>query len=243
MYVFLNNTGMTYVLLVLLGLVVGSFVSAITYRIPRGLGFIKGRSFCDSCKKELRWFDNIPLFSFLFYGGAARCCGKKISIRYPLIEIVTLLGVVVVWFLSSSFVFIVLYLLTLTILIIDLEHQFIPDELSFAVLILFLLVSNNPLFSGLFAGFLCAFLLLLIHLITHGRGMGLGDVKLAIALGMWLGLERGFTWLMASFILGGIVAAFLLVLKKAKLKSKIAFGPFLIIAFWIVFLTLLKMNL
>src|SRR3989339_1541952 len=104
MYVFLNNTGMTYVLLVLLGLVIGSFVSAITYRIPKELGFVKGRSFCDSCKKELRWFDNIPLFSFLFYLGKSRCCGKKISIRYPLIEIVSLIGVVAIWFLSSSFV-------------------------------------------------------------------------------------------------------------------------------------------
>ena len=234
---------MNYVLLVLLGLVVGSFVSAITYRIPRGLGFVKGRSFCDNCKKELRWFDNIPLFSFLFYGGAARCCKKRISIRYPLIELATLLGVVVVWFLSSSLVIVVLYLLTLTVLIIDLEHQYIPDELSFVILLLFLLTGYNPLFSSLFAGLICAFLLLVIHLFTRGRGMGLGDVKLAIALGTWLGLEKGFTWLMTSFILGGIVAFFLLILRKAKLKTKIAFGPFLIIAFWIIFFNIVRLSL
>lgn len=234
---------MTYVLLVLFGLVLGSFISAITYRIPRGLGFIKGRSFCDSCKKELRWFDNIPLFSFLFYGGIARCCKKRISIRYPLIELTTLLGVVVIWFLSSNLVFVVLYLLTLTILIIDLEHQFIPDELSFAVLLFFFLTSYNPLFSSLFTGFLCAFLLLLIHLFTRGRGMGLGDVKLSIALGTWLGLEKGLTWLMTSFILGGIIATFLLILRKAKLKTKLAFGPFLIVAFWIIFFNIVKLNL
>lgn len=234
---------MTYALLVLLGLVLGSFISAITYRIPRGLGFVKGRSFCDSCKKELRWFDNIPLFSFLFYGGSARCCGKKISIRYPLIELATLLGVVVVWFLSSSLAIVVLYLLTLTILIIDLEHQYIPDELSFVILLLFLLTSHNLLFSGLFAGFICAFLLLLIHLATRGRGMGLGDVKLAIALGAWSGLEKGLTWLMTSFILGGIVSTFLLILKKAKLKTKVAFGPFLIVAFWIIFFNVVRLSL
>ncbi len=64
--------------------------------------------------------------------------------------------------------------------------------------------------------------------------MGLGDVKLAIPLGLWLGLERGITWLILPFILGGIVASILLILKRAKLKTKIAFGPFLIIAFWIV---------
>ena len=243
MYVFLNNTGMTYVLLVLLGLVIGSFVSAITYRIPKELGFVKGRSFCDSCKKELRWFDNIPLFSFLFYLGKSRCCGKKISIRYPLIEIASLIGVVAIWLLSSNIIFIVLYLLTLTILVIDLEHQIIPDELSLIIFLLFLVTSNIPLFPSLFISFLCAFLLLLIHLITRGRGMGLGDVKLAIALGAWLGFEKGLTWLMMSFILGGIVASFLLILRKAKFKSKIAFGPFLIIAFWIMFLTSIKINL
>lgn len=66
--------------------------------------------------------------------------------------------------------------------------------------------------------------------------MGLGDVKLAIALGAWLGFERGLTWLMTAFILGGIISFFLLLLNKAKLKSKIAFGPFLIIAFWIILL-------
>ncbi|KKP48047.1 MAG: Type 4 prepilin-like protein leader peptide-processing enzyme [Candidatus Woesebacteria bacterium GW2011_GWA1_33_30] len=221
-------------LLTLLGLVLGSFISAITYRIPRGLGFIKGRSFCDNCKKSLSWFDNIPLFSFLWYRGNSRCCNQKISIRYPLIEIASVLGII---FLYPNFVLILLFLLTFSILIIDIEHQIIPDELSWLVLFFSLLSPiSYPLFSSLFAGFFSSLLLLTLYLITRGKGMGLGDVKLSIALGMWLGVEKSMTWLMTAFIIGGIVAGVLLLLKRANLKTKIAFGPFLIIAFWIVLL-------
>lgn len=219
-------------LLILLGLVIGSFVSAVTYRIPRDLGFVKGRSFCDSCKKELRWSDNIPLISFLCFAGKSRCCQKKISIRYPLIEIASAIGII---FLSP--IHYVLFVLALCIFVIDLEHQIIPDELSWLLLLYALCFMPYGLvhtpYINLFAGFFLSLLLLILYLVTGGRGMGLGDVKLAIPLGLLLGLEKGLVWLMLSFILGGIVAGYLLVLKKANLKTKIAFGPFLIVAFWI----------
>jgi len=224
---------MTISLLLVIGLIIGSFVSVVTYRIPKNLGFIYGRSFCDNCKKELRWYDNIPLFSYLYYFGRSRCCNKKISIRYLLIELASAFGVVVIWILTNNYIFLVLYLISLTIFIIDLEHQIIPDELAWLILLLGLI---NFSFVNIFAGFFLSLLLLTLYLTTSGRGMGLGDVKLAIPLGLWLGFSKGLTWLMLSFIMGGIVATVLLLLKKAKLKTKIAFGPFLILAFWIVLL-------
>lgn len=233
MYVYLSS-------LFILGLIIGSFISAITYRIPRNLGFIKGRSFCDSCKAELSWYDNIPLFSFLLYHGRSRCCGKKISIRYPLIELVTALGFVVLYSVLGFSILLTTYylllILTLSILIIDLEHQIIPDELSWLILLLGLFTVHRSLFTSLFSAFFFSLLLLALYLATKGRGMGLGDVKLAIPIGLWLGLEKGMIWLMLSFISGGIVASVLLLLKKAKLKTKIAFGPFLIFAFWLTLL-------
>lgn len=242
MFVFLNNVGMEiypmFTLLGLLGLVIGSFVSVVSYRIPRSLGFVSGRSFCDTCKKELKWYDNLPLFSFLLYRGKSRCCGKKISLRYPLIEFTSALGAVLLYFQFSLFEFITLYALfsiLLIILVIDIEHQIIPDELIWLTLFLGLLFYNHQsLFSNLFPAFFLSLMLLTLFLMTKGRGMGLGDVKLAIPLGLFLGLEKGIYWLMTSFILGGITASILLVLKRATLKTKIAFGPFLIIAFWIV---------
>mgnify|MGYP001605811279 FL=1 len=224
MFVYLSS-------LFIFGLIIGSFISALTYRIPRNLDFIKGRSFCDSCKKNLFWYDNIPLFSYLFYLGKSRCCNKKISIRYPLIELTSAFGFVVLYLFSLSPIYYILYTISIAILVIDLEHQIIPDELSWFILLLGLI---NFSFQNVFSGFLFASVLLSLHLVTKGRGMGLGDVKLAIPLGLWLGLEKGLNWLMTSFILGGIVASILLLLGKAKMKTKIAFGPFLIVGFWII---------
>lgn len=234
MYAFLTSFYLFF-----LGLLFGSFVSAATWRIPRNISFVKGRSFCDSCKKNLYWYDNIPLFSYLFYLGKSRCCRKKISVRYPLIEITTALGFVVLYLLFNFSILLIIYcmllILTLSIFVIDFEHQIIPDELSWSILFLALL---NFSFSNIFSGFLAALFLLLLNLITKGRGMGLGDVKLAIGLGALLGLSSSYKWLIISFILGGIVGSILLLLRKANMKTKIAFGPFLIISFWMVILFL-----
>ena len=224
----------TYLILTLLGLLIGSFISAVTYRIPRGLGFVKGRSFCDNCKTNLRWYDNIPLFSFLLLGGKSNCCGQKISARYPLIEVTTAISFISLYLYSFSFIYYLLFTISLVIFVIDLEYQIIPDELSWFILLLGLILNFS--FVNIFAGFLFSLLLLILYLITAGRGMGLGDVKLAISLGVILGLKNGVTWIVTSFILGGIIASILLILKRAKLKTKIAFGPFLIFAFWLTLL-------
>lgn len=225
MFVFLSS-------LFILGLIIGSFISAVTYRIPRNLNFVYGRSFCDSCKKDLFWYDNIPLFSYIYYKGKSRCCSKKISIRYPLIELASAIGII-----TLSPIYYLLFILCLSIFVIDLEHQIIPDELTWLILLLGVIILNSSfLFLNLFSGFFFSLLLLTLYLVTKGRGMGLGDVKLAIPLGLMLGLSKGLTWLLLSFIIGGIVAVVLLLLKRAKLKTKIAFGPFLIVAFWITLL-------
>jgi leader peptidase (prepilin peptidase)/N-methyltransferase len=229
----MNETIIIHTLLGVLFLVIGSFISAVTYRIPRDIGFVKGRSFCDSCKKELYWYDNIPLISFLLYIGKSRCCNKNIPVRYPLIELFSAVGGLSVWLLFNNPVLVVLFFLTLTIFIIDLEYQIIPDELSWIVLVISLFGMMGTSFVFLFSGFICSLLLLSLNIITGGRGMGLGDIKLAIGLGVWFTLIDGLIWLTASFIIGGIVASILLILKRANLKTKIAFGPFLILGFWL----------
>lgn len=235
MFVFLSSVGVV-------GLVLGSYISALTYRLPRGMSNKIGRSFCDSCKKDLPWYVNIPIFSYLFLNGKSGCCGKKISIRYPLIELASMVGALYLFYTFSFLIalsYYLLFLTTLTIFVIDFEHQIIPDELSWLVLALVFLspiILHNELFIHLFAGFLFSAVLLFLHLITRGRGMGLGDVKLAIGMGVWLGLYKGLIWLFASFLTGGIIASILLLTGRAKLKQKIAFGPFLIIGFWIALL-------
>jgi len=121
----------------------------------------------------------------------------------------------------------ILFCIFEAIFIVDLEHQIIPDIFIFIGLaVLFL----NQTYSSLLAGFLAASFLLLIHLFTKGRGMGLGDVKFAVLGGAVVGLQLTFVWLFLAFLTGATVGIILILAEKAKIKDKIAFGPFLVIA-------------
>lgn len=220
------------VFLFVLGLVFGSFLSAVSWRIPKKISIAKGRSICPNCKHQIAWFDNIPLFSFLFLGGKCRNCKKPISPRYPLIELATGVGFLLIGF---QIFWLIIFCLLALIFIIDLEHQIIPDVLIFVgigiTFFYFLLLPNQySLFPSVFAGFLAALFLVLIHLATRGRGMGLGDVKFAVLGGMLTGLNLFLIWLFLAFLTGGLTGIILILGKKAGLKSKIAFGPFLVIA-------------
>lgn len=221
------------IILLFLGLATGSFLSAFTYRLPKRIQFLRGRSFCDRCKNKIDWYDNIPLFSYIFLKGKCRHCKKKISVRYPAIELIT----AVVFVLIGPNIFnLTLFLILFAIFIIDLEHQIIPDELTFIGLGLSIYnlqldcITSCAIYNSLFSGFLCASILLLIHLLTRGRGMGLGDVKFAVLGGSLVGLKLALPWLYLAFLTGGIIAIILILGGNKKLKDRIAFGPFLIAA-------------
>lgn len=221
---------MTILFLFLLGLVFGSFLGALTYRLPRKVSINDGRSKCPNCSKIIAWYDNIPVISFLILRGRCRNCKKEISVRYSLIELATAVTFVLI---GPNTVTLAIATILIAIFVIDLEHQLIFDELVFAglgVLIANLLILDSPLiFHYLLAGFLAANFLLFLNLITRGRGMGLGDVKLALLIGTFLGLNKFMPWLLMSFISGSVVGLFLIVTKKATIKQKVPFGPFLII--------------
>jgi leader peptidase (prepilin peptidase)/N-methyltransferase len=229
----------------IIGLVVGSFISALTWRFPRGESVLKGRSVCDNCKEKIAWFDNIPLLSFLILKGHCRHCRKSISIRYPLIEAATaFVFMVVFWLVAPDWIYF-LYLLILSVIlisifVIDLEHRIIPDDLVFTgygLVFLALFLSDNPLFfQHLFLGFSAALFLLLVHLITKGRGMGLGDVKFVLFGGTFFGWPLALIWLFVAFLTGAIVGIILIVLGMAKFGKQIAFSPFLVISFFIILL-------
>ncbi len=222
--------------LFVIGLSFGSFFAAFSYRIPNGISIIKGRSFCPRCKNPIKWFDNIPLISYLFLGGVCRHCRKRISSRYIFIELATGLTFYLVSFVAVDPVLLLFLLFIASILIlifiIDLEHQIIPDGLVFAAFLVtlakVLVFDNRFFFEAVFSGFLAALFLLLVHLFTKGRGMGLGDVKFAVFGGMFIGLRLLPIWLFVSFLSGAIVGIILILFKFSKLKDKIAFGPFLI---------------
>ncbi|OGM28441.1 hypothetical protein A2962_04770 [Candidatus Woesebacteria bacterium RIFCSPLOWO2_01_FULL_39_61] len=243
------------------GSVLGSFLSAYTYRLPRGISIISGRSRCPKCNKTIAWFDNIPILSYILLRGRCRHCHETISPRYPLIEVSCAVVFVLIYlFLAGGYcgnsnisaicswkhvlgVLSLPYITTLSLIfipifVIDLENQFIPDELVFISLLLsvfaILLSATNQIYLHFFSGFFVSSLLIFLNIITRGRGMGLGDAKLAISLGLVLGWRLTPAWFLLSFILGGAVGVILIIFGKASFGKHIAFGPFMITAFFIM---------
>lgn len=241
----------------ILGLVTGSFLGALTYRFPKGISIKKGRSFCPNCKTAIKWFDNIPLFSYLCLGGKCRNCHKNISLRYPVIEAVSGFLFVFVYTYACRigafselsclyqanfgllyFPFIILiFSFLLAIFVIDLEHQIIPDRLIYFLLLFIsfalLMFPGTVPFQHLASGFGASLFLLIIFLVTREKGMGLGDVKFALFAGTFLGWPQTIVWLFLSFLIGAVVGVFLILIKKASFGKHIPFGPFLVVSFFI----------
>jgi leader peptidase (prepilin peptidase)/N-methyltransferase len=173
-------------------------------------------------------------------------------LRYPVIEITTAIGFLIVWRHFCSFEYIcsqnipitlfyfLIFTLSLILLVIDWENQFLPDKMIFLLFILAVLMllfnGNTDIFAHLLTGFLLSSVLLILNLFTKGRGMGLGDVKLALALGVFFTLNYGLVWMFSAFLTGAIAGIILILSRKADLKTKVAFGPFLIVSFWFVIL-------
>lgn len=235
---------------------VGSFIGAYTYRKQKGISILSGRSFCPHCKAKILWFDNIPLLSFLLLKGRCRACGKKISKRYPVIELGTALlfliftvsivacpsgnnlNVLCTWqatFGSWAYPLVLgVISILLAIFIIDLESKIIPDEIVFFGILFvsaFYLVGRpNLIFKNFFVGFGASLFFLLVHLLTRGRGMGLGDVKFVILGGLILGWPLAAVWLFFAFSLGAVIGVVLILLKRAKFGQEIPFGPYLVVS-------------
>lgn len=238
-----------YLFLLLLGLVIGSFVGMLTYRLPRGLS-LRGRSFCDKCKKPIPWYENIPVFYYLWSRGTCGACGSKIHWRYPVIEVLTAVAFVSTGYLwlqpgaenvnlgvLSLLFFILLTTCYISLIVTDLEFQILPDEILLGLallLLLYLLLSPSPtLFVNILSGFSVFVFFLLLHILTRGRGMGFGDVKMVFVLGSLLGFPGVLVWLFLSFLTGALVGIILLLLGRAKLGRPVPFGPFLLASAWV----------
>ncbi|MCR4432849.1 MAG: prepilin peptidase [Caldiserica bacterium] len=230
------------ILAFLFGLILGSFLNSLIYRLPRGISIARGRSFCPNCGHELQAKDLVPLFSFLFLKGKCRYCRAPISWRYSLVEFLAGAGLFLLfWFYGFSVAFFqwaTLYLLLLPLIFIDLEHKLLPDALTIPGIIIglgFQIALGNfwqsPLGAAIGGG-----LFLLIYLFWRG-GMGGGDIKLALMVGAFLGYPLVLVWFFLSFILGAMGGIAGMIFFKLKGKSAIPFGPYmalgaLITAFW-----------
>lgn len=227
----------------ILGLCGGSFVNMLVYRtavkyeLTKNKIVNKKRSFCDFCGRQLKWYENIPVISWMIQKGRSRCCQKKLPILYPITEITT--GLLFLIFslkfeISNLNFFIGLIIITLLVFltVFDLKYLILPDFAVVTLIIISFLgvVFDEPniipyFLSGLAGG---GFLWLL-NLITKGKGMGLGDVKLAVFMGLFLGYPKIIVAFYVAFVVGAIVGIILMIFKKIKKKTQIPFGPFLIL--------------
>lgn len=225
-----------------LGAVIGSFLNVCIYRIPAGQSVVSPPSSCPNCDAGIRWFQNIPILSWLILRGRCAQCKIRISTRYPLIELlngVLFVFVVAAFGLSWPTVIYWLFVSVLVVItFIDLDHQLIPDVISL---------------PGIFVGFICSFfipwigwldslfgillgggLLMLIALayeyLAKREGMGGGDIKLLAMLGAFLGWKAIFPVVFIASLVGTVVGVPLMLLQKKDGKLALPFGPFLALA-------------
>jgi leader peptidase (prepilin peptidase)/N-methyltransferase len=244
-------------IVLLLGLVFGSFLNVVVYRTTHELSPIKGRSICEHCGHQIRWFHNIPLLSFLLLRGKCYDCGKPIGWQHPIVEGISALLFLWWYMIGMGLMYLgggwlpllqpVFWLLVgmclLVIFFADLWYGIIPDGVNLTLLILSLSYRVVLIWSGemkpidflssILAGLILMLFFFALWAGTKGKGFGGGDVKLAPSLGLLLGWERTLVMFMVSFVMGAIVAITFMILKKKKWGQTIPLGPFLVLGTFI----------
>jgi len=231
----------------LFGLAIGSFLNVVIYRLPLGQSLVSPPSRCRHCGYSLRWFDNVPVLSWLFLRGRCRNCGAPVSWQYPLVEFITgALFVLVVW-LTPIGPLLVTRLLLVCILIvlfgIDLEHQILPNSITLPGIAIGVLLSliappgikdaaiGAVLGAGILYGIAAAY-----YLWRREEGMGMGDVKMLAMVGAFLGWKAVLVTLVLSSFAGAFIGVILMTAQKGNMKFALPFGTFLAIGAFIAML-------
>lgn len=232
---------MTCLLLLLwtaLGLCVGSFCNVLIFRLPRGEEFVKTPSHCMACGHRLRWYELLPVASWLAQGGRCRACGERISVQYPVVE--ALNGgawLLAAWLYQAEPLRAVLYSLLFSLMtvvaLIDWRTFEIPNGVNLAVFLLGVVqLVADPQHWVLYLGGMCSVSLffLLLWFLTGGNGLGMGDVKLMAAAGLLLGWQR----ILLAMIIGSVSGAIIHSIRMTRgAGRKLAFGPYLAAGIWV----------
>jgi len=236
----------------ILGLVCGSFLNAVLYRLPRRQDFLRGRSKCPNCHHPLVWYDLVPVFSFFYLRGKCRYCGRKISWIYPAVEFASGVLILLVWLvfirggklalmgLSDwqevvyiSGIIILLWFL-LFIFVYDWQYYLILDEISIPAIVvavgwqLSIDWSWFNLLNILLAAVVGGGFFLIQFLLSRGRWIGGGDIRLGFLMGFILGWPQVLVALFLAYVGGAVVALAMVAVGKKKWGEKIPFGTFLV---------------
>ena len=244
---------MTIATFFILGLIIGSFLNVLVFRLHLAESFIWGRSKCPKCGATIRWYDNIPLLSFILLGFRCRDCREKISWQYPLVEFITGLGFALIakffWVFNDPATWALaiyywgLWSLFVTLLVYDLLYMEIPGLVLWPTLgwaVIFNLIFDwsktglfdifqSAVFSGTLGAFVSFIFFFLLVSISKEKWMGMGDAYLAIILGCVLGWPKILLGMMLAFAIGAIVGIILIIFKKKNLQSHLPFVPFFIV--------------
>ena len=232
------NDLVTLIAAAALGLCVGSFLNVCIYRLPRGQSVVAPRSRCPKCGRSLRWFDNIPIVSWLILRGRCGQCQAPISMQYPIVELVT--GVVwlaIVWLTPLGWVLasrLVLGTLLIVLFMIDLEHQLLPNKITLpGIVIGFLFSLVTPLGpvesligilvgGGVLYGIAAAY-----YVLRKEEGMGMGDVKMLAMIGAFLGWRAVLLTLVLASFAGAVIGVAMMAWQRGNLRYALPFGTFL----------------
>lgn len=252
--------GIISLLLFIFGAALGSFINVLIYRSMLDEDWAKDRSRCESCKKKIAWYDNIPLFSFLLLGGKCRNCKATISVTHPVVEFLT--GTLLVWWYWGGALFfqltqapfqviqpifwLVIAFICIVIIVSDVLYYIIPDVAVALLIICTLLYRVALLATGIMqptdfvmsivAAVVASGFFGLLWYFTKGNGMGLGDVKLMVPIALLVGWPMIVLQVFLAFVIGAAVGVLLITLKKKQFGQHLPFGPFLIISTFIVLL-------
>ncbi|MBM4325639.1 MAG: prepilin peptidase [Deltaproteobacteria bacterium] len=225
------------------GAVVGSFLNVVIIRLPRGDSIVSPRSKCPECGCLIRWYDNIPIFSYFALGGRCRDCGSPFSIRYPLVELTTaliFLGLYLnVGITPELGVLFVLCGALIAVFWIDIDHMIIPDAITYGLTPMGLVAATAGILPdmtwksslvGIVLGALALYIPALAYEFIRGvEGLGGGDVKLLAMLGSFLGPVGVFFVLLVSSLVGSVAGVIGMAVGKAGSATPIPFGPFLVV--------------
>lgn len=228
------------ILLFLVGLGIGSFINCLIYRLAEKKSIL-GRSFCPKCQHQLAWRDLFPIFSFLFSKGRCRYCQQKISWQYPIIETITGLLFLLAFFqfgcrlstIDCQLLFLrnLIFVVTMVIVFVyDFKYMLVEDAVVVpAIIIIFFLnlLTGQSLSFVLIGGFLGWGFFFFQYVLTKKKGLGEGDLRLGILIGVMFGWPVLLTVLFFSYIIGGVFCLALIVSGKKKMFSQVPLGPFL----------------
>ncbi|MCU0303299.1 MAG: A24 family peptidase [Thermoanaerobaculales bacterium] len=221
------------------GAVVGSFLNVVIHRVPRRLSIVSPRSACPTCATPIAWYDNLPIVSWIILGARCRSCRARIAIRYPLVEAaaagLAVLGVVRYGLGAVTAEVVIFAWLSLALALIDLEHQLLPDVMTYPAIVLGLGFSwfggltglGDSLAGAVVGAALPTTVILLYRWLRGVEGMGWGDVKYLAAIGSVVGLEGCLMVLVTAAVLGALVGGALIVSGRGTRSTALPFGTFL----------------